>query len=68
MCIFPKVLIIIMFMGGAKLALGGRTLKFFSRYAQKWNRAPRGVNIDFISRPPPEQNPEYASEHIEHFL
>ena len=34
--------------------------KKFSRFARKRIRAPCGVNIDFISRPPPEQNLEYA--------
>ena len=44
-----------MFMGGAKLALG--------RGGPPENQASRGVNINFISRPPPpEQNPEYAPE------
>ena len=52
MCVFPKVLIIIMFMGGgAKLALGGgaNPQKISARYAHR-----------FYISPPPEQNPEYA--------
>ena len=62
MCVFPKVLIIIMFMGGAKLGLGGANpQKFFALRAKIEPRSAR-MHIDFISGPPPEQNPEYAPE------
>ena len=32
------------------------------RFARKKNRAPRDVSLDFKSRPPPVQDPEYAPD------
>ena len=48
MCVFPKVIILIMFMGGG---VADPHKKFLLR--TKRNRAPRDVSIDFKSRPPP---------------
>ena len=68
MWVFPKVLILIMFMGGgAKPALGDPPKT--SRFVQKRNiasrvgyRPIRALNIDYISPTPQVKNPEYAPE------
>ena len=72
MCVFPKVLIIIMFMRGAKLALGGGAdpKKNFTLCAKTEPRSARYTYTFYISPPPHEQNPEYApvkNNHIKYF-
>ena len=61
MCVFPKVLIIIIFMGGgAKLALGGNPQKIFALRAKMEPPSSRYTHTFYILPPPPEQDSEYA--------
>ena len=56
MCVFPKVLIIIIFMGG-----GANPQNIFTLCAQN-ETALRAVCIKISYLTPPEQNPEYAPD------
>ena len=69
MCVFQKVLIIIMLMGGgAKLALGGANpQKIFALRAKIEPRSTRYKYRFYIS-PPPERNPEYAPVYYSTYL
>ena len=76
MCVFLKVILLIMFMGGTKLALGGGggPLKMFAKFSKKGTalravvKVLRAMYVKILNLAPPVQNPEYAPVYTSRFI